>query len=154
MRIAKTVEIACAPEQLWPFLDEPEKQKRWMKGLLANEQTGPRGVGSTFRMTIQEGRKAAEYQGEVTAYDPPRHLAVRFGGGAFPKGMCMHVDYRLVPQVGRTRLDYVAEAGGARLPWVFRLLMPLLQLFSRLQLNSFLRTLKRLAEEEGQKAAP
>jgi hypothetical protein len=66
----------------------------------------------------------------------------------------MHVDYRLVPQVGRTRLDYVAEAGGTRLPWVFRLLMPLLQLFSRLQLNSFLRTLKRLAEEEGQKAAP
>jgi carbon monoxide dehydrogenase subunit G len=151
MRIAKTVEIACAPEQLWPFLDEPEKQKLWMKGLLESEHNGPRGVGSTFRMKIQEGRKAAEYQGEVTAYDPPRHLAVRFGGGAL-KGMCMGVDYRLTPVDGRTRLDYVAGADASCLPWGLRLLMPLVQLFGRLQLRGFLRTLKRLAEEEGRKA--
>jgi carbon monoxide dehydrogenase subunit G len=125
-----------------------------MKGLLENEQSEPRGVGSTFRMRIQEGRKAADYDGEVTAYDPPRHLAVRFGGGALPKGMCMRVDYRLTPLGGRTRLDYVAEADTARLPWVFKLLMPLAQLFGRLQLRGFLRTLQRLAEEEGRKAAP
>jgi carbon monoxide dehydrogenase subunit G len=152
MRIARTLEIACAPEQLWPFLDEPEKQKLWMKGLLENEQAGPRGVGSTFRLTIREGRKAEEYQGEVTAYDPPRHLAVRLGGGAM-KGMSMQVDYRLAPLDGGTRLDYVAEADTACLPWVYKLLMPLVQLFGRFQLRGFLRTLKRLAEEEGRKAA-
>jgi carbon monoxide dehydrogenase subunit G len=152
MRIAKTVEIACAPEQLWPFLDEPPQQKRWMKGLLESEQSGPRGVGATFRMKIQEGKKAAEYRGEVTAYDPPRHLAVRFGG-ALPQGMCMRVDYRLTPLGGGTRLDYVAEADTACLPWVFKLLLPLIHLFSRLQLKGFLRTLKRLAEEEGRRAA-
>jgi carbon monoxide dehydrogenase subunit G len=153
MRIARTVEIACAPEQLWPFLDEPEKQKLWMKGLLENEQAGPRGVGATFRMTIREGRKAEEYRGEVTAYDPPRHLAVRFGGGAM-KGLSMQVDYRLAPLVdGGTRLDYVAAADRASLPWVLKLLMPLAQLFGRLQLRGFLRTLKRLAEEEGRKAS-
>jgi hypothetical protein len=32
VRSAKALEIARAPEQSWPFLDEPEKQQRWMKG--------------------------------------------------------------------------------------------------------------------------
>ena len=84
METTSTTIIDCSPEHLWPWIEEPDKQKQWMKGLLENVDTsdGPTRVGSTFRMTIQEGRRVTEYDGEVTNYDPYRHLGVRFWGAA------------------------------------------------------------------------
>jgi carbon monoxide dehydrogenase subunit G len=150
MRVVCHKEINCTPEHLWSFLAEPDQQKRWMKGLLENARTGPGpdGVGSTFRLKIKEGRRVQEYDGETVAFDPPRHLAVRFWGGAFKEGMVMRVDYRLTPLDGRTRLDYVAELeAGCRLGLFLRLLLPLIKLFGKMQLRGFLKTLQRLAEE-------
>jgi uncharacterized protein YndB with AHSA1/START domain len=149
MRIERTILFNCTAEHLWSFLDEPERQKLWMKGLLENVPTseGVKGVGSTFRMKIKEGGKVGEYQGEVTAYDRPRHLAVRFWGGPFPKGAAMRADYRLSEQNGQTRMDYVASFECERLPFFLRLLMPLLKCFSAMQLRSFFKTLKKLVEE-------
>ena len=93
MRTCYTGEFVCAPERLWRFLEEPELQKQWMKGLLENQQTseGPPGVGSTFRMKIKEGSRIGDYDGKITAYDPPRQLAVDLSGGGFPAGCCMRV---------------------------------------------------------------
>jgi carbon monoxide dehydrogenase subunit G len=153
MRIVYRTTLACTPERLWPFLHEPQKQKLWMKGLESNEPTseGPTRPGSTFKMRIKEGRKVAEYQGEVLAHEPPRHLAVRFWGGALPCPLKMNVDYRLVPVEGGTQLDYVAGVEG-RPGLLLRLLMPLIQLFGKLQLRSFMKTLKRLAEAPAEAA--
>src|SRR6516165_10254294 len=149
MRTTWTGEFACKPEHLWKFLEEPELQKQWMKGLQDSRPTseGARGLGSTFRMKIKEGSRVAEYDGKVTAYDPPKQLAVVLSGGAFPEGMAINVDYRLTDLGGRTRLDYVAASDCSKpLPWWMKLLMPLFQLFGRMQLKGFMKTLKRLAE--------
>lgn len=148
MQIPYTCEIACTPERLWIFLYEPEQQKLWMRGLLENKATsdGPTKVGSTFHMCIKEGRKASDYDGEVTAYDPPRHLGICFWGGSFGPHMKMQVDYRLTDLGGRTRLDYLAGCNTEKLPRFVRLMMPLAKIFGRLQLRGFMKTLKRLAE--------
>jgi carbon monoxide dehydrogenase subunit G len=149
MRFTYSNDFACSQERLWRFLEEPELQKQWMKGVLENQPTseGPRGVGSTFRMKIQEGRKVADYDGKVTAYDKPRQLAVDLSGGNFPAGMVVRVDYQLTPNQGGTHLDYVAEmVMGCKPPWWMRLMMPLGKIFMRLQLRGFMKTLKRLAE--------
>src|SRR5436190_11509544 len=108
MHVTFAHDFACSPDRLWRFIEEPELQKQWMKGLQDNQQTsaGPTGVGSTFRMTIKEGGKVADYDGTLTAYDPPRHLAVEMTGKNFPGGMVLHVDYRLTAQNGGTHLDY------------------------------------------------
>jgi carbon monoxide dehydrogenase subunit G len=145
--------VNCSPGHLWPFLHEPEKQKLWMKGLQANVATNDvKGVGHTFRMTIKEGRRTGDYDGEVTAYDEPRHLAVRFWGGGFPKGAVMNVDYRLTAVTGQTKLDYVARMEGAKFGFFLRLLMPLFKLFGRMQLRRFFKKLKQLAEAPAQAA--
>lgn len=152
MRVTFAQECDCTPERLWRCIEEPELQKQWMKGLLDNHLTsaGPRGVGSTFRMKIQEGRKAADYDGKVTAYDRPWHMAVEFWGGNFPPGMAVRVDYRLSEQSGRTLLDYSAEmAAGCKLPWWMRLMMPIGKIFMKMQLRGFMKSLKRLAESRG-----
>jgi hypothetical protein len=148
MRIQTTALFTCPADRLFSYIEEPDKQKTWMKGLLANESTSPgaRGVGSTFRMKIQEGRKAADYDGEVTAYERPHRLEVLFWGGNFPAGCKVRVDYRLSPVGEQTRLDYVASMEGKKFGLFWRLLMPLIAVFGRRQLRRFLRTLKQHVE--------
>ncbi len=152
MRVCYSSEFGCSAERLWRFIEEPELQKQWMKGVLENHPTseGPPGVGSTFRMKIQEGRKAADYDGKITAYDRPRHMAVDLSGGNFPAGMVVRADYRLSEQNAGTRLDYVCEMIMGRKPaWWMRVLMPLGMIFMKLQIRGFMKTLKRLAESPG-----
>jgi uncharacterized protein YndB with AHSA1/START domain len=148
MRVCYTNEIACSPDHLWKFLEEPDLQKQWMKGLLDNQRTtdGPPGIGSTFRMKIQEGGKPADYDGTITAYDKPKHMAVDLTGGNFPCGMIVRVDYQLSEQNGGTRLEYVAEMAGSKPPWWIRLMLPLGKVFMKLQLRGFMKKLKSLAE--------
>ena len=148
MRIAVTEVFACSPETLWAHIAEPEKQKLWMKGLLSNEPTspGPRGVGSTFRMRIQEGRKAADYDGEVTAYDAPRHMGVVLWGGNFPKGMKVRVEYRLTPEGATTRLDYACNAEMPNAGLLMKLMGVIFRLFGKLQLRGFMRALRKQVE--------
>jgi carbon monoxide dehydrogenase subunit G len=148
MRMQETVVFNCSQERLWGHIEEPEKQKQWMKGLLSNESTSPGrdGVGSTFRMQIKEGRSVATYDGEVTTHDKPRRLEVRMWGGNFPGGMAMRVDYVLTAVEAGTRLDYTCEMEGKRPGFFLRLMMPLFMIFGRMQLRGFLRTLKRLVE--------
>ena len=148
MRIAVVELFTCTPETLWAHIEEPEKQKLWMKGLLANEPTspGPRGVGSTFRMVIKEGRKSAEYQGEVTAYDKPRLMEVTIVGGNLPKGMKMRAEYRLTQQGPQTRLDYTCNAEMAKAGLFVKMMFVVFRLFGKMQLRSFMRTLRKLVE--------
>lgn len=151
MQIEFTREFACTPERLFSFLEEPEKQKQWMKGLLETQAVGdenPAVVGSKFRMKIKEGGKVADYDGVITAYDKPKQLAIDMTGPTFPGGAVMHVDYLLTDLGGRTRLDYRAEMKCTKpLPLWMRLLMPLFEVFGKFQLKSFMKTLQRLAEQ-------
>ena len=145
--------IDCTPEQLWPWLEEPDKQKQWMKGLLENVSTSeePTRVGSTFRMTIQEGRRVAEYEGEVTNYDLHRHLGIKFWGEML-RGVEIYVDYQLQDLGDRTRLDYLSTADTSEADFFIKLMMPLYKIFGMAQLKRFMKTLKRLAEAEAAQA--
>jgi carbon monoxide dehydrogenase subunit G len=149
MRIQRSTEIDCPPQKLWPFIEEPEQQKRWMRGVLENTLTSPPPArqGSTFRMKIKEGMRVAEFDGEITAHDPPRRLEVRFWGGSFRPGMAMRADYRLADLGGRTRLDYETSLEMKRLGFFTRLFLPLFKVFGSLQVKSFMKALKRIAEE-------
>lgn len=149
MKTVYTTIINCTPAQLWPWIEEPDRQKQWMKGLLENVSTseGPTRVGSTFRMTIQEGRHVADYEGEITNYDYQRRLGVRFWGKTL-KGVELAADYQLQDLGGRTRLDYVATADTAQAGFFMKLMMPLFKLFSAAQLRGFMKTLQHLAEAE------
>ena len=141
--------IDCTPEQLWPWLEEPDKQKQWMKGLLENVSTSeaPTRVGSTFRMTIKEGRRVAEYEGEVTNYDRHHRLSIKFWGEMM-RGIEIYVDYQLQDLGDRTRLDYLSFADISEAGFFIKLMMPLYNIFGKVQLKSFMKTLKRLAEAE------
>jgi carbon monoxide dehydrogenase subunit G len=148
MHIEYRDEIRCTPEQLWPFIDDAEKQKLWLTTLIEITPTSEldRTVGSTFDMRVREGRRIVSYEGRINAYNPPRHLGVSFWGGRFAPGIIMKVDYRLADLGQRTRLEYYAEVDTDALPAPARLAIPIARVFTFFQLRSFMRNMKRLAE--------
>jgi hypothetical protein len=148
MHVDFRLEIRCTPWQLWPFLDEVEKQKLWLTTLLELLPTSknPRSVGTTFDMRVREGRRISRYEGRINAYDPPRHLGVTLWGGAFQPGVVMRVDYRLADLESNTRLEYNAEVDTEALRGPIKLAIPVARVFTFFQIRYFLRNLKRRAE--------
>jgi hypothetical protein len=148
MRIEYRDEFRCTPWQLWPYLNEAERQKLWLTTLVDIVPTSqiPRVVGSTFDLRVREGRRIAQYEGRISGYDPPRHLGVSFWGGAFGPGVIMRVDYRLADLETRTRLEYYAEIDTKSLRGPIKLAIPIARVFTFFQIRYFMRNLKRLAE--------
>jgi hypothetical protein len=149
MRTEYRIEIGCSPRELWPFLDEAEKQRAWLTTLVDIVPTSkrPRAVGSTFDLRVREGRRVTNYEGRINAYDPPRHLGVSFWGGAFPANMLMHVDYRIAELPSGCRLEYYAEVNLEQMRGPIKLAVPIARVFTYFQLRHLMRNLKRAAEE-------
>jgi len=148
MHIELRSNVRCTPAQLWPFLDDPEKQKLWLTTLVdvTTTSTEVRAVGTTFDMRVREGRRVSRYEGRIHAYKPPRHLGVSFWGGAFPPGVVMQVDYRVADLSPHCRLEYYAEIDTDSLPGPAKLAIPLARVFTFFQIRYFMNNLKRLAE--------
>lgn len=156
MRTEYRVDILCLPRDLWPFLDEAEKQRAWLTTLVDIVPTSkqPRAVGSTFDLRVREGRRITSYEGRINAYDPPRHLGVSFWGGAFPPNMVMRVDYRIAGTEKGCRLEYYADVNLDQLRGPIKLALPIARVFTYFQLRHFMRNLKRAAEEAKQGKGP
>ena len=148
MRVEYRIEIRCTPRQLWPYLDEADKQRLWLTTLVDIEPTShePRAVGSTFDLRVREGRRISQYEGRINAYDPPRHLGVAFWGGFFRPNMIMRVDYRVAELPTGCRLEYYAQIDLDDLRGPIKLAIPIARVFAFFQARYFLRNLKRIAE--------
>lgn len=147
-----STEFRATRETLWAYLEDPDKIRQWMIGVVEDRPTseGPTRVGSTFEMDIREGRKVVTYQGEVTKHEPPRLMGVKLVGGCGKKPMTMHADYELTDLgAGRTRLDYACRA---ELPQgvLWKLMAPLFRLMGRGMIKKFMRNLRGLVERPGE----
>ena len=154
MRYTANNEIDCTPEQLWPWLSEPERMKQWMKGLeeIVPDAPGPARAGATYRMRIREGRKVTEYREELLAYEPPRRIRFKITGGSFGTMSFCGENELIDAGGGRTRLRYSGWTEGGS--WWCKLLMPIGMLFASFQARGFHGTLKRLAESEARGGSP
>jgi carbon monoxide dehydrogenase subunit G len=145
MKMNMSQVFECSPRELWPWLDDPERCKRWMKGLLEVRQTsrGPKGKGTTAIMVIQEGGKPVEYEETILEYEPERRFKLRMVGGCL-KTMAIEVDYTLEDLGSRTNLHY--EFACESQSTLLKLFGPIFGIFARMQVKRFFRTLKGLAE--------
>jgi len=80
---------------------------RWAAGVEAIDFTSgsPTRAGSRFKQRIKEGRRVVEYDGEVLAADPPRHIAVQVGNPQFS----MVIHHRLSREGAATRVEQTVE---------------------------------------------
>ena len=92
-------------------------------------------------MTIKEGGKLSIYDMTIEEVEPSNYLKLSMIGPTFPTPIW--VEYRLTDFVNVTKLDYLATCD---LPGMLKLFGPLFGAFARMQVKSYLKTLKRLAE--------
>lgn len=80
-----SVEIAAAPEEVFPYLVEGERRLEWMGVLRESEKLteGPAAVGSRWRDVFEDHGQRIELEAELAEYEPGRRLVVRLCNRAF-----------------------------------------------------------------------
>jgi uncharacterized protein YndB with AHSA1/START domain len=104
-----SMEMQAPIDKVFDCVDDKEKLKLWMDGLeetiYTTKHNPANPVGTKFKQKIREGGRVQEYDGEVLAYEKPKHLAVRIGNKSFHA----IADYRFTPTANGTRLDYACD---------------------------------------------
>ena len=140
-----TIEIAAAPETIWFLITDREKTMQWNPDILSIEPRtpGPPVVGLVSDTKIKEGSRVVDYEGEITAFQPPAYLELRLTGGSLGASP-MVVGYRLTPTTDGTSVCFTGawQARGI----VLRLLAPLLAILGRRNATVAMGRLKAMAE--------
>jgi carbon monoxide dehydrogenase subunit G len=148
MILTYAIEIDRRPDQVFPWIADPERAMTWMTSVSGGEilKRTPDLVGTTFRETVSDKNGSTELRGVVTACRPNQSLAFHLEG-EFNKA---DVEYTLARIPRGTRLTMRAEV---RFKGIVRVLGVLLRpVFRRKVLGQFAREfdeLKRLCEKEG-----
>jgi uncharacterized protein YndB with AHSA1/START domain len=139
-----SMHVNAPPDKVFGIIDDPEQLKRWCEGVEETIYVTPKDpvnpVGTKFKQKIREGGQVQEYDGEVTAYDRPRHLGVCISNPHF----AVQVDYRLAAEEGGSRLDYSADFQCRSM--FMRVMLFLFGWYTRRILRRQMAKLKELAE--------
>lgn len=148
--------VAAPPEEVWPWVAHPGGMARWNEKLVDDDAPplGDLREGSRYRVTYRMSGPPVRMWAEITAWDPPRTVEVRYRS-AEPAGSDVGL--------GRNgwameRLEIQAERHGCsltrtvrvhdlRIAWPLRLLAGLLMRFGTPRDGTHLDALKRLVEE-------
>ncbi|HEX2320664.1 MAG TPA: SRPBCC family protein [Streptosporangiaceae bacterium] len=134
--------IARPREEVFAFLADFRNVPRWNYAIDKTWQTspGPTGVGATYLQTRSIPLKSQEAF-EVTAFEPPRQLAVHGQIGPF----LATITYRLESAAGGTRLTNRIDLEPSRA--VMRLAAPLAVPRVKTAVAANLATLKQIMED-------
>jgi hypothetical protein len=87
--ITHSIEINRRPEDVFAYLDSPERHGEWQRQIVSIkvETQGPIGVGTRVRQIRKVGRRELDASYEVTKHDPPRTSSFRgVAGPVRPEG--------------------------------------------------------------------
>ncbi len=147
MKLEFQIDIDAPPEQVFAWLDDPEKAKVWMTSVTSTEilHETPEGVGTTFRERVEEDGEGTDLTGVITGYEENRSIAFHLDGAYND----VDAVYVLEPTPSYTRLRYTATV---RFKGITRLVMLVAgRMFKRkiaAQMQSELSSLKKLCEGE------
>jgi len=70
MKITAAIDVSCRPEEVFPWIEEPDKAMRWQKGVKGGEiiNETPEKIGTTFKEEMEENGKSLVMFGEITNY--------------------------------------------------------------------------------------
>jgi len=77
MKITYTIYIACKPEEVFIWINEPDKAMHWQKGVKNTEiikETHEK-IGTTFKEEMEENGKNLIMYGEITDYIPNKLIS-------------------------------------------------------------------------------
>lgn len=118
-------------EEVFSYVDNDDKVKLWIGGLLETKRTtsGTPGVGSRFHQKLQIGKRVTELDGELLEYEKNRRVRVKMN---FNLGE-MDVTYNFTESGGCTELAYTCDSQYRSL--FYRLLSPLIKRMAQQKLR-------------------
>jgi len=136
--------IGRQPEEVFAYLEDPEKVVQWQGWAvdIQQETDGPRGVGTRFRDERKFLGRKIDSTVEFTEYEPPRTLGLKVSSVPIP----FRVRQTLEPAGEGTRVVVHAEGepGG-----FFKLAEPIVARAAERQMKGDFETLKDLLEGGG-----
>jgi hypothetical protein len=129
-------------EEVFDFVADERNEPRYNSNMRRSEKIGegPIGVGTRFRAEIMSRGRPVEMLTEFTAYDRPRHLALRATLSTMEiEGS---LSFEPVPEGTRMRWSWTVKPRG-----LLRLMAPVVGRIGRRQERAIWRGLKRLLEE-------
>ena len=87
MQVERSLEMAAAPQRVWPLLVESQQILKWFTLLKSFEYTSepPRGVGTTFHYEEQSGGRLMKLDYRVTEWVENERLAFSVVSGPLRK---------------------------------------------------------------------
>lgn len=139
MKLNKTILIKASIEHVWSYLEDSEKQKQWMHGLVDIKKIDE--VNAIIY--IKEGGRTNPYNVRVLHSNPPSRLHILMYDDR--KKFESTADYHLSKQGEFTSLEYLSEIKVNTL--FMKIMMALLgKAFSNIMLNKMFKSLKTIAE--------
>ncbi len=146
MHTEGSIEIDCPRDDVFRLTNEHVAQ--WSE-IVKEEETltkTPNGVGSTFRTVTEERGRPMEFQGVVTAYEPPVRSKIQLMGEMFD----LEVEYLFEDLGGRTRVTQVSDVHGKGIfGWILRLFGWAMKKSSCQALDKELQGLRRYCQQHG-----
>jgi uncharacterized protein YndB with AHSA1/START domain len=136
-RTEATIEIDRPREQVFPWLVDPEKRLRWVRGLVASEPIGD----GRYREVMEAGGRRVEVTSTVERLDEPHAVDVAMRGS----GVTARAESRLVERDGGTRVTSSLEL---QLGGLLRFASGIAARQAQHSLEQSLERLKRLVEDE------
>jgi hypothetical protein len=146
MKNISKIDIKAPIGKVFDFINDETKHKLWLDGLEETirepgyDRKNP--LGSKFKQRIREGKKIEVYDGEVTAYERPKHLGARVHNKAFS----VQVDYYLKHVKKVTHLEFVSEVTFHNL--AFKMLAGLSGSIMKTVIEKQMKAVKALIEAE------
>src|SRR5690349_3853249 len=94
-------------DEVFAFFADAENDPTWRSGVRSIAREGELGVGAVYRQTVAgPGGRDISANIEVTAFEPPNHVAFRATSGPVRP----HGEYRFESVAGGTRVGFSLEA--------------------------------------------
>ena len=147
MKITASIDISSSPNDIFAWVDNPDKAMHWQKGVKTEEiiKETPEKIGTTFREELEENGKSLIMYGEITDYIPNKLLSFQLES----KVHRVHVIYSVV---GKATKSTVSVDSAIR--WKFPMNLISLIIGHKIktkilaQTKSELSELKKLCEKE------
>lgn len=139
MEIKATIQIAASPEEVFSWIDNPQKAICWQKGVKKQEiiKETPEKTGTTFKEELEENGKKLVMYGEITGYVPKTSISF----GLQSKIHTVDVNYSVS---GSTRQSQVAVE--SKIKWKFPMNIMSLFIGRKIKANILQQTMAELYE--------
>ena len=136
MKISYNLDISGHAEEVFHWLDDPERARIWMSSVSSYELLSkPSGmVGTTFREIVEEDGRRTEMRGVIMGYMPNQSISFHLEG----KFNAVDVEYRFEEVENRTRLTLDSDIR-------FKSLMRVLSIFIKPKIKK--KVFKQLSAE-------